>query len=174
MLIIFLILATILKVFHLKFIQCSWWTSCCFHVELLWHIFVCTFLIHSSVLPKWYSFDTNLSHNNFLTFSDQGLELITTTKIGPWLLIHFCHIKHTPCSRWTFSIFVVWIFYFLLKSNCSQIITELLSWIERIILKCKKQFLFCVLEHGNTRWTSLARIFELPRTELLNLFQQTF
>ena len=40
------ILATILKVFHLKFIQRSSWTSCCFHVELLWRIFVCNFLIH--------------------------------------------------------------------------------------------------------------------------------
>ena len=29
----------------------------------------------------------------------------------------------------------------------------------------KKQFLFCVFEHGNTRWTSLGRIFELPRIE---------
>ena len=36
------ILATILKVFHLKFIQRSSWTSCYFHVELLWRIFVCT------------------------------------------------------------------------------------------------------------------------------------
>ena len=71
----FFILATILKVFHLKFIQCSSWTSCCFHVELLWRIFVCNFLIHSSVLHKWYSFCTNLSHNIFLTFSDRGLEL---------------------------------------------------------------------------------------------------
>ena len=42
----FFILATILKVFHLKFIQCSRWTSCCFHVELLWRILVCNFLIH--------------------------------------------------------------------------------------------------------------------------------
>ena len=38
----FFIPATILKVFHLKFIQRSSWTSCCFHVELLWRIFVCT------------------------------------------------------------------------------------------------------------------------------------
>ena len=42
----FFILATILKVFHLKFIHCSSWTSYCFHVELLWRIFVCNFLIH--------------------------------------------------------------------------------------------------------------------------------
>ena len=42
----FFILNTILKVFHLKFIQCSWWTSWCFHIELLWHIFVCNFLTH--------------------------------------------------------------------------------------------------------------------------------
>ena len=46
------ILAMILKVFHLKFIQRSSWTSCCFHVELLWCIFVCNFLIHSLVLHK--------------------------------------------------------------------------------------------------------------------------
>jgi len=64
----FFILATVLKVFHLKFIQCSSWTSCCFHVELLWRIFVCNFLIHSLVLHKWYSFCTNLSHNNFFNF----------------------------------------------------------------------------------------------------------
>ena len=51
------ILAMILKVFHLKFIQRSSWTSCCFHVELLWRIFVCNFLIHSLVL--------HLSHNFF-------------------------------------------------------------------------------------------------------------
>ena len=31
-----------LKVFHLKFIQRSSWTSCYFHVEFLWRIFVCT------------------------------------------------------------------------------------------------------------------------------------
>ena len=54
--------------FHLKFIQCSSWTSCCFHVKLLWRIFVCNFLIHSWVLHKWYSFCTNLSHNNFFNF----------------------------------------------------------------------------------------------------------
>ena len=35
----FFILATILKVFHLIFIQCSRWTSCRFYVELLWCIF---------------------------------------------------------------------------------------------------------------------------------------
>ena len=67
-----------LKVFHLKFIHYSSRTSCCFHVELLWRIFICDFLIHSSVFHKWYSFCTNLSHNIFLTFSDRGLELITT------------------------------------------------------------------------------------------------
>ena len=61
----FFILATILKVFHLKFIQCSSWTSCYFHVELMWCIFICNCLIHSSVLHKWYSFCTNLSHNFF-------------------------------------------------------------------------------------------------------------
>ena len=38
----FFILPMILKVFHLKFIQHSSWTSCCFHVEFLWRIFVCT------------------------------------------------------------------------------------------------------------------------------------
>ena len=38
----FFILATILKVFHLKFIQRSSWTSCCFHVELLRRIFICS------------------------------------------------------------------------------------------------------------------------------------
>ena len=42
----FFILATVLKVFLVKFIQCSSWTSCCFHVGLLWHIFVCNFPIH--------------------------------------------------------------------------------------------------------------------------------
>jgi hypothetical protein len=57
-----------LKDIHLKFIQCSSWTSCCFHVELLSRIFVCNFLIHSSVLHQWYSFCTNLSHNNFFNF----------------------------------------------------------------------------------------------------------
>ena len=46
------ILVTILKVFHLKFIQRSSWTSWCFHVELLWRIFVCNFFIHSLVLHK--------------------------------------------------------------------------------------------------------------------------
>ena len=51
--------------FHLKFIQYSSWTSCCFQVELLWRIFVCNFLIHLSVLHKWYLFCTNLSHNIF-------------------------------------------------------------------------------------------------------------
>ena len=64
----FFILATILKVFHLKFIQRSSWTSCCFHVELLWRIFVCNFLIHSSMSHKWYLFCTNLSHNKFFNF----------------------------------------------------------------------------------------------------------
>ena len=48
----FFILATVLTVFLVKFIQCSSWTSCCFHVELLWRIFVCKFLIHSQVLHK--------------------------------------------------------------------------------------------------------------------------
>ena len=62
---LFLILATILKVFHLKLIHYSSRTSCCFHVELLSRIFVYDFLIHLSVLHKWYSFCTNLSHNNF-------------------------------------------------------------------------------------------------------------
>ena len=62
------ILATILKVLHLNFIQRSSWTSCCFHVELLWRIFVCNFLIHSLVLHKWYSFCTNPSNNNFFNF----------------------------------------------------------------------------------------------------------
>ena len=38
----FFILITILKVFHLKFIQHSSWTSCYFRVEILWRIFVCT------------------------------------------------------------------------------------------------------------------------------------
>ena len=61
----FFIHAAILKVFHLKFIQCSSWTSCCFHVELLWRIFVCNFLIRSLVLHNCYSFCTDPSHNNF-------------------------------------------------------------------------------------------------------------
>ena len=56
----FFILATVLKVFHAKFIQFSSWTSCCFHVELMWRVFVCNYLIHSSVLHKWYSFCTKL------------------------------------------------------------------------------------------------------------------
>ena len=47
----FFILATILKVFHMKFIQRSSWTSCCFHVELLWRIFVC--------MRAWTSLCTN-------------------------------------------------------------------------------------------------------------------
>ena len=64
----YFILATILKLFHVKFIQCISWTSCCFHVELLWRIFVCNFPIHSLVLHKWYSFYTNSSHNNFFNF----------------------------------------------------------------------------------------------------------
>ena len=42
----FFILATILKVFHLIFIQCRRWTSCCFYVELLWSIFHFYFFIH--------------------------------------------------------------------------------------------------------------------------------
>ena len=71
----FFILATILKVFQLKFIHYNSQTSCCFHVELLWHILVCNFLIHSSVLHKWYSFCRNLSHKNFWTFSGRALEL---------------------------------------------------------------------------------------------------
>ena len=37
----FFILATILKVFHLKFIHYSSRTSCYFHAELLWCIFTC-------------------------------------------------------------------------------------------------------------------------------------
>ena len=64
----FFILATILKVFHLKFIHYSSWTSSCFHVELPWRIFVCNFLIHSSMSHKWYFFCTNLSHNKFFKF----------------------------------------------------------------------------------------------------------
>ena len=47
----FFILVTILKVFHLKFIHYSSRTSCCFHVELLWHIFVC--------MRAWTSLCTN-------------------------------------------------------------------------------------------------------------------
>ena len=109
----FFILAMILKVFHLKFIQHSSWTSCCFYVELLWRIFVCNFLIHSSVLHKWYSFCTNLSHNIFFNFLRQRTWTYNNNKIGPWLLIHFSNIKHTPCSTLTFSIFIIWIFYFL-------------------------------------------------------------
>ena len=64
----FFILATVLKVFHLKFIHYSSRTSCCFHVEILWHIFICNILIHSLVLHKWYFFCTNLSHNNVFRF----------------------------------------------------------------------------------------------------------
>ena len=77
----YFILAVILKLFNLKFIQCISWTSWCFHVELLWCIFVCNFPIHSLVLHKWFSFCTNPSHNNFLIFSDQGLELIMTKNL---------------------------------------------------------------------------------------------
>ena len=85
----FFIAATILEVFHLKFIQCSSWTSYCFNVELLWRIFVCNFLIHSSVLHKWYSFCTNLFHNNFFNFLRPRTWTYNNNKIGLRLLIHF-------------------------------------------------------------------------------------
>ena len=126
----FSILVTILRVFHLKFIQCSSRTSCCFHVELLWCIFVCNFHIHSSVLHKLYSFCTYLSHNNFFNFL-RSRTWTYNNKIGPCILIYFSHIKHIPCSTWTFSIFIIWI-YFFLKSNCSQIITELLCGLREL------------------------------------------
>jgi hypothetical protein len=90
------------KSFYLKFIQCSSWTSCCFHVELLWRIFVCNFLIHSSVLQKWYSFCTKLTHNKFFNFLRPRTWTYNNKKLRPWLFIHFSHIKHTPCSTWTF------------------------------------------------------------------------
>ena len=128
----FFILATILKVFHLKFIQRSSWTSCCFHVELLWRIFVCNFLIHSSVLHKWYSFCTNLSHNKFFNFLRRRTWTYNNNKFWPCLFIHVSHIKHTPCSTWTFSIFIIWNFVFFLKSNRSQIITELLCGLREL------------------------------------------
>ena len=111
----FFILSKVVKVSNLKFVQCSSWTSCCFHVELLWCIFICNFLIHSSVLHKWYSFCTNLSHNNFFNFLWPRTWTYNNKKIGPCLLIHFSHIKHTPCSTWTFSSFIIWILYFLFE-----------------------------------------------------------
>ena len=62
----FFILATILKVFHLKFIHYSSRTSCCFHVELLWRIFVFNFPIHFvSVTQMIFSLYKPLSQHIF-------------------------------------------------------------------------------------------------------------
>ena len=76
----FFILAMILKVFHLKFIQRSSWTSCYFHVELLW---LFSFVIFSSI-HQCYTNDIPFIETSFaifVTFSDRSLELIATTKL---------------------------------------------------------------------------------------------
>ena len=100
----------------------------------------------------------------FLTFSHWVFELITTTKIGPCLLIHFSHIKHI------YNL----IFYFLFEIKLLPNNNWTSLWIERIILKGKKQFLFCVYEHGNTRWTSLTRILNFPGQSTWTSFNKPF
>ena len=80
-----------LKDVHLKFIQFSSWTSCCFHVEILSRIFVCNFLSIRQCYTNDTPFCTNLSHNNFLTLSYRGLELIATTKLDLAFLSSFSH-----------------------------------------------------------------------------------
>ena len=62
-----------------------WWFSqipSCFHVELLWRTFVCNYLIHPSVLHKWYFFCTNISHNNFFNFLRPRTWTYNINKIG--------------------------------------------------------------------------------------------
>ena len=136
-----LILLTILKVLHLKFFQCSSWTSYCFHVELLWRIVVCNFLIHSSVLHKWYSFCTNLSHNNFLNF-----------------------------TRWRTSTYnnklLDLAFLFFLIQNAHHVVRELpaiitlnFSLVWDNYSKTQKITFLMYFGHLNTRWTSLTRFF---------------
>ena len=81
-----------LKDFHLKFIQCSSWTSCCFHVELLWRIFICNFSPIRRCYTNDIPFCTNPPHNIFLTFSDRGLELIAIKKLDlAFLFIFLTH-----------------------------------------------------------------------------------
>ena len=85
----FFMLVMILKVFHLKFIQHSSWTWCYFHVELLWRIFVCNFLIHSLVLHKWYSCCTNFSHNKFFNFLQRSTWTYNDNKFSLCIFIPF-------------------------------------------------------------------------------------
>ena len=71
-----LILAMVLKVFHLKFVQCSSWTSCCFHVELLWCIFVFNFPINFvSVTQMIFSLYKPLSQYIFWLSPTEDLNL---------------------------------------------------------------------------------------------------
>ena len=105
----FFILTTILKVFHLKFIHYNSRTSCCFHVELLWRIFVCNFLIHFVSVTQMIFFLYKPLYNIFLTFSDLGLELTQMIFLSFWSKLEkwrdhdfclHCEWKRTTWSSW--------------------------------------------------------------------------
>ena len=87
----FFILATILKVFHLKFIQCSRWTSCCFHVEPLWRIFVCS---------SWTSVLFSPLSQEFLNFIRPSTWTSSQKTLG-FAFSFFFNTKCTPCTTWT-------------------------------------------------------------------------
>lgn len=135
-------LATVLKVFHLKFIQCSSWTSSCFRVELPWRIFVCNFLIHSSLSHKWYFFCTKLSHNKFFNF----LRPRTWTYTNDFLLF-WCKLYNDE----------IMISAFIANGNTLREVVELLVHV------CSNftLFLTCCFCTAWSSWTSRTCLFKL-------------
>ena len=95
----FFILATILKVFHLKFIHYGSRTSCCFHVELLSRIFICNFSPIRRCCTNDIPFVQTSLTMYFLTFSDRGLELTKTKNLDLaflfiFLILNTHHVVH--------------------------------------------------------------------------------
>jgi len=147
----FFILVMILKVFHLKFIQCSWWTSCSFHVELLWHIFVCNFLIHPVSVIQMIFFLYKPLWQYFLTFSDRGLELTQMIFLPFWSKLENDEIT---------------IFAFIANGNALCEVIELLGHVclnFTLFLTC----CFCI---GSSSWTFRACLFELHFISLYWIF----